>query len=360
MKNYLRLILVLLFLINSNSCSLQNPHGRNNFFHDIEVETYKITPQPKTITINTTGELQSPQTTVLTSEIMGKITYLNIPEGKEINAGHILVQINDSSLQADIKVAEAKFKNAQENFKRMEALKNEGAVSQQTLDNAIEQLHSAEGTLERANAEQRKTSIVSPFQGIVSLKKVSLGSYIDSGDEIVRVSQVDPLNLIFSIPEKYSSELKSGQNISFTAGSEKVAYNAKITAIDPYIDPSTRNIQLQAKLNNKNRALLPGQFANVTIEVQNLSNTISIPQEALIENENKKFVYVVNENNIANLTEVEVGDRDESKAQILKGLSEDLTIITSGHQKLQDGAMVIPKDFIPISNPQLDHGFSQE
>ncbi len=335
------------------ACGLKS----QNHMHDIppvKVETIKISTSPKTKVIESVGELRSPQTTEVNSENMGKIIYLNIPEGKEVSAGHVLARLDDSTTIADIKVTEAKLKNARENFKRMQALKNEGAISQQSLDNALEVLQTAEGESEKATSVETKTTITAPYSGLLSFRKVSLGAFVDSGDPIVRISQVDPLDLILSLPEQYISEIKIDQTVKFKVGNTSKEYSAKITVIDPYIDPNTRFVQIKATVPNPKRELLPGRFANINLEVGNISNAISIPSEALIQNGSKKQVAIVANDNIVSFKDVTVTEWDKDKILISDGLTVGDVIITSGHQKVHPGSKVIPKEFNSIHNKILD------
>ena len=351
-----KLILILYISISFfifTACGLK-PQNHMHDMPPVEVETIKISPSLKTKTIESVGELISPQTTEVNSESMGKIIYLNIPEGKEVPAGHVLARIDDSTNVAEIKVANAKLKNAQENFKRMQALKNEGAVSQQVLDNATEQLQIAEGESERAESVQTKTSIIAPYTGLLSLRKISLGAFIDSGDPIVRISQSDPLHLLFSLPEQYISQIKIDQNVKFMLSNSSKEYLAKVIVIDPYIDPSTRSVQIKAIVPNPKRELLPGRFANVSLEVLNIKDAILIPQEALIQEGTKNRLAIVTEENTVVFKEVTVSEWDKDSVLISDGLMEGDIVITSGHQKVHPGSKVLPKEFNSIHNKILD------
>ena len=335
------------------ACGLK-PQNHMHAMLPAEVETIKISPSSKTKTIESVGELISPQTTEVNSENMGKIVYLNIPEGKEVPRGHVLARIDDSTTRADIKVAKAKLQNATENFKRMQALKNEGAISQQALDNASEVLQTAEGETEKAESVEMKTSIVAPYSGLLSFRKVSLGAFIDSGDPVVRISQVDPLHLVFSLPEKDISQIKVGQNVKFLINGSLKNYLAKVAVIDPYVDPNTRFVQVKAIVANPNRELLPGRSANVSLEVLTIPNAILIPEEALIQEGDKKQVALVTGENTVVLKEVTVDEWDKDMVLISDGLMDGDVIITSGHQKIHSGSKVIPKEFKIIHNKILD------
>lgn len=354
MSNFRKIILIVILPYIFSGCSIKGgPWGKHEM-PPLEVETIKIKVENKSKYLKAVGSLESPQSTELTSENAGKIVSLNILEGKVVNKGHVLAQIEDSTLRAGTDVAKAKLKNAEENYNRMKILKNEGAVSQQTLDNALETFDSAKGEMELATSKQAKSVIRAPYTGALSLKKVSLGAYIDPGDVIVRISQIDPLNLIFSLPEQYVSQIKVSQNIKFTVSDSSENYQAKVSVIDPYIDPNTRTVNIKAVVANPKQELLPGRFADIFLEVANIANAISIPQEALIQEGDTKKVAIVTEKNIVTLKEITATSWEEDSVLVSEGLMAGDVVITSGHQKVQEGSMVIPRPYTPIHNKQLD------
>lgn len=323
-------------------------------FAPIEVEVVKIEESNETKQLKVTGTLESPQTTELTSEIAGKIIYLNIPEGQIVNRGHVLAKVNDVTNKAEIEVAKAKLENAQTNYDRMKSLKERGAISQQSLDNTFEVLRVAEGELNRVNSIYSMTEIVAPFAGALSIRKISLGRYIDPGDPIVRISQIDPLYLIFNLPEQYISQVKIGQTVKFAVSGSQKEYIGKVTVIDPYIDPSTRSVQIKATVQNLKKELLPGRFANASLEISNIQNAILVPEEALIQEGEKRQVAVVLQNNAVIFKEVTVSRWGEGSVLISGGLMVGDVVITSGQQKIRSGNKVIPKPFNTIHNQILD------
>ena len=331
----------------------QKAAPNKSFFPPSEVEVIKVKESNLIKKLKTTGSLESPQTTELTSEVAGKIIYLNVPEGQFVSRGHVLAKVNDVTNKAEIEVAKAKLDNAQTNYNRMKSLREKGAISEQSLDNVFEILRVAEGEFNRVNSIYSMTEIVAPFGGALSIRKISLGQYIDPGDPIIRISQIDPIYLIFTLPEQYISQIKINQSVKFTISGSTKEYLGKVIVIDPYIDPATRSVQIKATSQNPKRELLPGRFADVSLEVSSISNAISIPQEALIQDSDKKQVAVVLENNIVALKEVTVSNWDKGTVLISSGLMAGDVVITSGHQKIRSGSKVIPKPFSLIHNPIL-------
>ncbi len=336
------------------SCSQIKNNSSSNKAHSFsaEVEVIEIGKDSFTNKLKATGSLESPQSTELTSEIAGKIIYLNIPEGQFVNEGHTLARVNNTTNQAEIEVAKAKLENAQTNHNRMKSLKEEGAVSQQTLDNTLEVLRVAEGELNRVNAVSSMTVITAPFSGVPSIRKISLGQYIDPGDPIVRISQIDPIYLLFSLPEQYIAEVMLGQEVAFNIDNKE--YKAKVTVVDPYIDPNTRTVQIKATTRNPKMELLPGRFASISLNINSIKDAILIPTEALIQEGEKKQVALVSKDNVVIFQEVSISNWDKDSILVSSGLMAGDIVITSGHQKVFPGSKVTPKPYNPIHNKILD------
>ena len=340
-------------------CSSSNiPTGGNHKFEAplFTVETYKVMAAPFLFEIKSVGTLESPQSIEITSEASGKIVFLNIPEGEFVTSGRLLARINDSTNIAEIKTVQAQLVNAQENYNRMKALKDEGAISQQTLDNSFEKLETLTAELERVKSLQVKTEIIAPFSGFLSLKKVSLGSYIDSGDPLVRISQINPINLVFSIPEKYSTSLKAGQLVKFYVEQNKKQYLGKVIAIDPYVDESTRTVKLKAEVQNQKYELLPGSFVDISLSVREIDNAILIPQQSIFQDGPVRKIYKIIDDDKVSLQEVTVGEFFEDSVRVLSGVIDGNTVVVSGYQKLKPGMKVVAKPFEKIHNQNLDIG----
>lgn len=352
-------LLSLLALLSGCSHSKDSHHSNKYIPTEVGVEAYLIPPQRSSKIIDSIGEFTSLQSTSLTSETMGVVSFLDIPEGKEVKAGHIIAKIEDSTPLAELNTEKAKFQNAETNFKRMKGLFEEGAISKKAFDDSQEIFETSKAQLERAESVESKSIITAPFNGVLSLKKVSLGSFVDPGDEIVKITQTNPLNLVFSIPEKYLSEIKSGQLISFYPSSQEGKENKKqsrITAIDPYIDDETRAIKIQSEVSNPNRNFLPGGFAKVELEVKSNINAVLIPEEAVINESSGKTVYLITTQNNALPKKVTIGKWENGFVEITSGLMTGDRVITLGHQKVFPGVMVIASDYVPIRNTFLEHG----
>ena len=301
------------------------------------------------------GSLKSPQTTELAAERPGKVVFLDIPEGQEVKAGHVLARVDYEQAQAAVDIAQARYKNARETLARLKTLPAK-ATSQQALDDAQASLEAAAGQLEDAQVALRKTTITAPFRGVLSLRQIGLGAYLDAGDPIVRLTQTRPLHLIFSLPQRFVSQVQVGQTVRGAASNCEEKFTAQVTAIDPFLDPATRSVQIQATVPNESGRLLPGMATTVRLEVDNIPNALLIPQESVIRQGTKRIVYTVEPDGYVQSKEVILGLSFVSQVQVESGLQAGEVVVVAGHQKLRPGAKVDPKPYAPITNPNLDLG----
>ena len=301
------------------------------------------------------GSLKSPKTTELAAERPGKVVFLDIPEGQEVKVGHVLARIDYDQAQAAVDIAQARYKNAQETLARLKTLSAK-ATSQQALDDAQAGLDAAQGQLADVKVALQKTTIATPFSGVLSLRQISLGAYLDAGDSIVRLTQIRPLHLIFSLPQRFVSQVKLGQTVHGAASNCEEKFTAQVTAIDPFLDPATRSVQIQATVPNESGRLLPGMGTNVRLEVENILDALLIPQEAVIRQGTKRLVYTVEADGYVQSKEIILGLAFVSQVQVETGLHAGEIVVTAGHQKLRPGAKVDPKPYTPITNPNLDLG----
>jgi len=323
----------------------------------IPVQTVTVTPTPIPRTLSAVGTLESPQSTELAAERAGKLVFLDVPEGKEVKAGHVLARIDYEQAQATVDIAQARHKNAQETLTRLRTLSAKATV-QQSLDDARAALEMAQGQLEDAKVALSKTTIAAPFTGVLSLRQVSLGAYLDTGKSIVRLTQVRPLHLIFSLPQRFVSQVKIGQTVRGAASSCQEKFTAQVSAIDPFLDPATRSVRIQAVVANESGRLLPGMAAEVHLETDHIPDALLIPQEAVIRQGTKRLVYTMQPDGAVQSTEVKLGLFFVNQVQVEEGLKAGAVVVAAGHQKLRPGARVNPQPYEPIANPNLDLGLS--
>ena len=324
----------------------------------VAVETIELQPRVFPRIIAAVGSLASPQSTLVSAEIAGRIDQLDIPEGRRVDKGHLLARIDDGETKAKLSVARARFDNAKDRLARLRSLRSERVIAQQDLDDALAELRAAEGELEAAKTLQDKTEIRAPFTGIVGLRQVNPGAYINVGTPIVKLTQLDPLDLIFSVPEKFATEVAVGQKVHGTTSGCAETFEGALSVVEPFVDPVNRVINLQASVKNEAGKLRPGMSISVRLEIEQIEDALLIPAEAVIQQGRSRAVYTVSEDGTPVRHDVRLGHIGPTLVQVVEGLSAGDIVVTAGHQKLRPGAKAAPQPREDVVNDKFDLGIS--
>lgn len=306
--------------------------------------------------ISLVGSLRSPETTTISADISGIVVELDAREGREIPKGHLVARLDDSVAKAALQVAEAREQNARIALDRAKPLVEDGVVPQQRLDDAVAEMRTAAGLLEEARTRLEKTRVRAPFTGVVGIQTAQLGQYISSGDPIIDLTRSDSLELVFGVPEEQAGFVRLGQKVQARVGRCGMPFEAVVEALDPKIDPQSRTLAVQARVDNRERRLIPGMSAQVRLAVGEARERTVIPREALIGQADRYQVWTVDAENRVQPRPVVPGEFLPDVVEIRSGLELGETVVAAGHQKVRPGAAVQASPFVPTENPNLDLG----
>ncbi len=294
--------------------------------------------------ILTTGSILPDEAVDLSSETAGKITSLLFKEGSRVRKGDLLLSINDADLQAQMQRLKYQSTLLQDREYRQRMLLEKEAVSREVYDKALTDLNTNRAEISALEAQIAKTRVVAPFDGIIGLRYVSEGSYINPSVRIATLTKIQPVKIEFTIPERYATHVGVGNRITFSTGNSNQMLDAKVYAIEPIIDQNTRTLKLRALFANSRMEVLPGTFANIELVLETYFNTITIPTEAVVPEQGafKVFLY---RNGKAEQVNVEVGIRSSDKIQVTQGLQAGDTVITTGLLQLRKG---MPVDIVNL------------
>jgi len=303
------------------------------------VDIYVVKPTLINEKIEVSGSLLANETTEIHPEISGRLVQLNIAEGKFVNKGALLAKIYDGDLQGQLRKLEVQLDIAKTNEDRSAQLLKIQGISKADYDASALNVSNIKADIEITGAGITKTEIRAPFSGKLGLKNISPGAFITPSTVITTISQVNKLKLQFSVPEKYGSEIKTGQHVSFTVNGSAKTFAATVMATETAIGADTRTLSIRALVNNNDPALIPGTFANVQMILGNNPNAIVIPNTAVIPQGRKKQVFVFKDSKALPM-EITTGVRDSANVQVLTGLFTGDTLITSGLLFLRPGSDV--------------------
>jgi membrane fusion protein (multidrug efflux system) len=308
----------------------------------IPVEVSAVRTGTLVRSIKAVGTLCAYQSVVIRPEITGRVTNISYIDGRPIQKDELLLTLDDSIPKAALEAALANFTLSQAEYKRADSLVKQQALSATDRDTAFAKLQVDQAQVDQAKAHLAKMTLRAPFAGTVGVTRVNVGDFVNPGQAIIDLVQLSPIFVDFHIPEIYIKDIQLNQKIEISTSIFKDQINeGMITAIDPAIDPVTHSIYIRGQTLNTTGVLRPGLFVTVNIIIGQYDNTLFISDEALIPQQDKQFVYRV-ENNKAVLTEVVLGERQNNEVVVLEGLNPNDVVITAGQIKLQPGAPVHP------------------
>jgi membrane fusion protein (multidrug efflux system) len=289
--------------------------------------------------LSLTGTIEPNEVVELRAEVSGLIEEINFQEGTHVNAGQVLLRINDKELQAQLAQAETKNALAKENERRAKLLLEKEAISQEEYDVASADYRTTDSQVQLIKAQIDKTVLRAPFAGMIGLRKISKGGYITPTSDIAQLVNTSQLKVDFSVPEKYATKVKKGRPVSISVQNDTVLHAAYVYAIEPILEASTRTLRVRAMIDNSKENLIPGLFVNIVFPMDQLEDAILIPAEALIPVQNGKTVFVMKDGKAREIL-VESGARTNDDVLITKGLFIGDTVLTSGVMSLREGSSV--------------------
>jgi membrane fusion protein (multidrug efflux system) len=306
----------------------------------IAVETTRVAVDTVYDDMRAVGTLAANESVVIVAEIAGRISRIGFVEGEAVKAGDVLIELDDTVLKAELDKVRSDLSLARANRERALTLANQGAGTQRARDETEAAFQAQQSNLALAEARLQKSTLSAPFSGVVGLRNVSVGAYIIPGQRIVELADVNTLKVDFRIPEINAPQVRVGNTILVTADAVPGAtFEGNIYAIDPIVDVNGRALRLRAQVPNPQGRLSPGFFARIRIVIDQRPNALLVPESAIIPLDGKILVYRVVDGRAVQ-TEVVLGRRLPGQVEVRQGLSASDTIVTSGHQRLREGAVI--------------------
>lgn len=302
------------------------------------------------------GELAAVHQVNVTSDVNGRITEILFKAGSHVTKGTPLVQLFDRPEQGDLANYKAQAKVAELSLDRAKQLAARQFGPQVTVDQAQAAYDQANAGIAKTEAIISQKLVRAPFDGVLGVRQVEVGQFLTAGTQIVSLTDLSTLFANFTVTEKDSGTLAVGQVVRVTVDAYPgKQFDGKITTIEPQISKETRNIRVQATIDNPGNILKPGMFANVTVVLPNKPAVITVPETAVDYTLYGDSVYLIKEKKegdktslIAERTFVRTADRIDGRAVIEKGLQPGDKVVAVGQLKLQSGAAVeISKDPLP-------------
>lgn len=306
----------------------------------VPVEAEAVTVRSIADEITAIGTLRSNESVVIRPEIAGRIVEFNFEEGRPVAKGTVLVQFDDSVARAELASAEANAVLARANAARSTELFARGAGSARTRDEDQAALRSTAAAVELAKARLDRYRILAPFDGIVGLRRVSPGDFVQSGADVVNIESIDPIKVDFRVPETLLASLRQGQHLDLSVDAfPGRSFPGTVYAIDPAVEAAGRAVVIRATLPNPEGMLRPGLFARVSLSIEAFPDAVMVPETAIVSFAGRVLVMKVVDGKVATQP-VTTGLRIGQLVQVKSGLAAGDVVITAGHMKVQPGMPV--------------------
>ena len=326
------------------SSRVAEPPRANN--RPVAVTTMVVTPADAPVYLKEVGSLAAVRHVRLTPELGGLVTGIHFESGDTVKAGTLLVQLNDAPERADLQAALAKESLAESQLARAERLVKTGAVSHEVLDQRRSERDQVLANIRQLEAQIAQKRIRAPFDGEIGIRQINLGQHLNPGDEIATLTDLSQLYVEFSVPQQDLGLVGRDAKVSVTTdGWPGRRFNGTVNAIEPQIDVNTRNVTVQALMPNPDKALRPGMYVDVAVNLPPQHDALLVPVTAIQTSASGESIVVVRDissdgGGVAEIVPVTTGRRMGDQVIVETGLKPGDVVVTQGQIRVQPGQPV--------------------
>lgn len=299
-----------------------------------------VQPRAYTESVTLTGSIVANEAVVIRPEVSGRIVALGFTEGQRVVKGQMLVRLFDADLRARLTQVLAQVALDSSQVERLQRLRAVDGISAEEFQRAAATLEMHRAQADEIRAQLEKTTITAPFAGRVGLRNASVGAVVGPASEITLLRDDSQLKVECTVPEKYATAITVGTQMTFTVRGSRNAtlYRARVYAVDPELNPESRTLRIRALIAQPT-GLLPGMFADVTVQLATVPDALLVHTESVVVDLNGPKVFVAN-GDVAREVRITTGTRTTTDVRVLDGLAPGDTVLTTG--------MLVMKDGLPI------------
>ncbi len=295
-------------------------------------------------TVPAVGTLQAVNGVDISGSMAGLVKDIGFQSGQEVKRGQVLVRLDVDVEMGDLRSAEAELALARTSYDRNVALLRSNTVSVAALEKTEAELKVRQAKVAGLHAQIAKKSVAAPFDGVLGVRKIDLGQYVQPGQVVVNVQDLSLMLCDFTVSQKDLSAVMVGQPVRMTTDAwPDKAFDGTIAAIEPLVDAKTGMVTVQAKFPNTTRQLRPGMFSKIEIDRPAMEKVITVPVSAVSYNLHGDAVFVVRDGDKGKMVEravVQLGDRRDGLVVVKQGVKPGDLVVTSGQVKLENGSLV--------------------
>lgn len=305
------------------------------------VDVFKARPGVAIDAIELVGTARAQEAVNIVARTSGRIASIEFQEGQHVKAGTLLVSLDSATEEADLRQAQAQLEDARAQYQRARALSDGRNIAQADVETRRAAVEVAQARVDMARARLREQRIVAPFDGIIGIREVSVGALVDPTTRLTTLDDISNIRLDIMVPERFLSRITIGQPVvATTSAFPEHRFAGRVTQIDSRVDSVTRSVRVQAQIPNEDLLLRPGMFMNVRLVLDQRENAVFVPEEALIVQGSRRYVYVVSDKKAVR-TDVVIGTRQDGMVEILDGVGIGDAVVVAGSNRLRgDNAAV--------------------
>ncbi|MCS5707995.1 efflux RND transporter periplasmic adaptor subunit [Candidatus Berkiella cookevillensis] len=332
----------------SSQSSIETNKAQTNQL--ITVKTIRVQTQDISDEIEALGTTYADEAVNITADVTDTISEISFKDGQFVKKGDVLVRLSQEEELAQKQGIEAQLLEHERELKRLNDLLKRNATAQREFDARKTLVAISKYRLSEINAKIRDRTIRAPFDGILGLRKISVGSLVRPGDVITTLDNISQIKLDFSVPSSYLTVLKEGSTIYATADAfDNKIFRGTVTKISSRVDPSTRSIEIRAILPNPDLSIKPGLLMSIQL-LKNKRNAILIPEEAVTQLKSEHFVHVVrDDNHQIERKRITIGVRKPGWVEALSGIEPNANVVIRGFTRIQ------PDQTVNIEEIPYDH-----
>ncbi len=317
----------------------------------IGVVAVTVERKPWSDTIEALGTANANESVVLTAKVTETVSRVNFNDGGSAEAGQVLVELTGRAEAAQLEEARAAAKEAQQQYARQADLVEQGTIARSQLDAQVALRDAAIARMNTIRARLADRVITAPFAGVLGFRRVSEGTLVSPGTEIVTLDDVSIIKLDFSVPETSLSALREGLPVkAMSAAWPDRHFEGSIASIDSRVDPISRAIGVRALLPNPESLLKPGMLLTVRVDAAP-REAVVLPEIAVVALGTRHFVFAVGDDMVARQVEIGIGARRAGEVEVLRGIAPGQRVVTDGIVKLRDGVKVALNPAVAPATP---------
>jgi membrane fusion protein, multidrug efflux system len=286
------------------------------------------------------GTTRARESIEVVTEVSGRIAAIHFEEGAQVRRGEVLLELDVLREEAEQREAQARLRDVEKQLERARELLRTRNIPEARVDELEAEAEAARSRVAVVESRIREKRITAPFDGVVGLREVSPGAYVEPQRRITTLDDLDVILIDFAVPERFLGHLRPGLAVEATSAAfDDNRFQGEVARIDTRVDPVTRVVRVQSAFDNEDRRLRPGMFLSVELVLSERDDAVLIPEEAVVFQGGSAHVFVVEEGR-ARRVEVTLGLRTPGEVEVREGVETGALVVVAGQQRLRDGVPV--------------------